>query len=96
MRGRGLLFALELVSNKATQAMIPGEVAAPARFQALAIEQGLAVYCRRTNRGADGDWVMVSPALIATAGQIDEIVDGLAATVRAYEDELTRGGVRLG
>ena len=96
VRGRGLLFALELVSNKSIKAMIPTETPAPARFQTLALDQDMAVYCRRTNRGLDGDWVMVSPALIATAVQIDEIVDGLAKTVRAYEAELTRDGVKLG
>lgn len=96
VRGKGLLFALELVSNKTTKAMIPTETPAPARFQALALDQGLAVYCRRTNRGRDGDWVMVTPALIATERDIEEIVTGLEATVTAYQDELTRSGVSIG
>ncbi len=91
VRGKGLLFALELVSNKSTKAMIPGATPAPARFNAHAAEHGLSVYSRRTNRGADGDWVMISPALIVTEDEIDMIVTGLEKTVASLEAELRLG-----
>lgn len=95
VRGKGLLWAMELVSSKATKAMIPGATPAPARFIAHGLEQGLSVYSRRTNRGADGDWVMVSPALIVTEDEVDMIVTGLEKAVASFEAELRRDGASL-
>jgi adenosylmethionine-8-amino-7-oxononanoate aminotransferase len=96
VRGKGLLYAIEIVANKTTKAMTPLEHNAPTRIQQLALDQGLSVYCRRTNAGRDGDWVMTSPPLIAEPHHIDEIVDGLEKTLRALQDELVRHGVKLG
>lgn len=96
VRGKGLLFALEIVADKATKTMTPLEHMAPARVQKLALDQGLSVYCRRTNGGRDGDWVMVSPPLISEPQHVDEIVAGLEKTLRALADELTAKGVKLG
>ena len=96
VRGKGLLFALELVASKAAKSQIPTETPAPAQFIMHALDQGLSVYSRRTNRGTDGDWVMVAPPLIVTEDEIDMIVVGLQRTVRAYEAALTRDGVKFG
>ena len=96
VRGKGLLCALEIVADKATKRMTPLEHVAPSRLQALALEQGLSIYCRRTNGGRDGDWVMVSPPLIAELHHIDEIVASLERTLRALADELVTKGVKLG
>lgn len=89
IRGRGLLLAIELVADKESKRRIPLECDAPSRFQQIALEMGLAVYCRRTSGGRFGDWVMVSPPLTVTADQIDEIADGLEAVLARYEAELT-------
>ncbi len=95
VRGKGLLCAIEIVADKATKAMTPLEHNAPARIQQLALDQGLSVYCRRTNGGRDGDWVMVSPPLIAEPEHIDEIIEGLERTLRVLADELVSKGVRM-
>lgn len=93
VRGRGLLLAIELVADKATQRMIPLPLLAPYRLQALGSRHGLALYCRRTGGGEYGDWVMVSPPLIVTEDEVDMIADRLAATLRDYEAELAAAGV---
>ncbi|MCC7273972.1 MAG: aspartate aminotransferase family protein [Alphaproteobacteria bacterium] len=93
VRGLGLLLAIELVADKGTKAMIPLERMAPYRLQALGLRHGLALYCRRTNRGTYGDWVMVSPPLIVTADEIDLIADRLAAVLDEYAAELRADGV---
>jgi adenosylmethionine-8-amino-7-oxononanoate aminotransferase len=95
VRGKGLLCALEIVADKATKTMTPLERNAPTRIQQLALDQGLSVYCRRTNGGRDGDWVMASPPLIVEAHHIDEIVGGLEKTLRVLQDELVRHGVKV-
>ncbi len=93
VRGKGLLLAIELVADKEDKRMIPLERMAPYRMQALGLEHGLALYCRRTGGGAFGDWIMISPPLIVTEAETDELARRLAATLDAYATELRRDGV---
>ncbi|HSY08202.1 MAG TPA: aminotransferase class III-fold pyridoxal phosphate-dependent enzyme [Steroidobacteraceae bacterium] len=93
VRGLGLLNAVEIVANPATQAMLPRTLDVVGRIQALARAQGLLIYGRRSHGGVFGDWIMVTPPLIATSTDIDEIVDGLARVLRAYRDELHAAGL---
>ncbi len=91
VRGKGLLLAIELVADQETKERLPLELNAPALFQKIARDHGLAVYCRRTSYGDYGDWLMITPPLIVTREQVTEIVDGLAATLRAFEHQIGRG-----
>src|SRR5262249_21270471 len=93
VRGLGLLMAVELVADKATRRQLPLELVAPARLCAHALDQGLALYARRTSGGVYGDWVMVAPPLIIDAAGVDELAAGLEAAVAAYERELDASGV---
>jgi adenosylmethionine-8-amino-7-oxononanoate aminotransferase len=93
VRGMGLLQAIELVADKETKRQIPLDLQAPSRFQHIAMERGLAVYCRRTSGGHFGDWAMASPPLTVTTEQIDEITSGLEEALGAYEQELGSQGV---
>lgn len=81
VRGKGLLMALELVSDKAGKTPFPPSAMAAGVLAKAAIEQGLILYTRRTNAGRDGDWVMIAPPLIATDAEIDLIADGIEAAV---------------
>jgi adenosylmethionine-8-amino-7-oxononanoate aminotransferase len=96
VRGLGLLLAMELTCDKANKTPIPLELVAPVRFQAIASEFGLAVYCRRTSQGAYGDWLMISPPLTVTAAEVDEIAEGLEKALAAYERELRGQGALKG
>ena len=93
LRGLGLLLALELVADKETKAMIPLERVAPQRVGELALRRGLALYCRRTSRGAYGDWLMISPPLTITEAEVGELADRLALVLDDYAAELRRDGV---
>ena len=88
VRGKGLLMALELVADKAARTPFPAAAMAAGTLARVAMEQGMILYQRRTNAGRDGDWVMVSPPLIATAAEIDMIADGIAAAVAETERRL--------
>jgi adenosylmethionine-8-amino-7-oxononanoate aminotransferase len=92
VRGMGLLNAVEIVANQTTKAMLPRDLDVLGRLQAIARAQGLLIYGRRTHAGKFGDWLMVTPPLIASHDDIDEIVDGLAATFTVYCDELKKDG----
>ncbi len=93
VRGRGLLLAIELVADKATKTMIPLPLMAPYRLQALALRHGLALYCRRAGGGAYGDFIPITPPLIITETEVDELVARLEAALADYEAELRRDGV---
>ena len=93
VRGRGLLLAIELVADKAEKRAIPVALNAPERLKAIGLAHGLMLYGRRTAGGRYGEWLMVSPPLIVTAGEVDDIADRLAATLGEYETELARAGV---
>ncbi|MDE2220291.1 MAG: aspartate aminotransferase family protein [Gammaproteobacteria bacterium] len=88
VRGLGLLNAVEIVADRDSARMLPRELDVVGRVQALAREQGLLIYGRRTHAGRFGDWIMVAPPLIATRADIDEIVAGLARCLERYRREL--------
>jgi len=92
-RGKGLLLALELVADRDTKAMIPLERVAPERVKAIGLRHGLALYCRRTSRGAYGDWLMITPPLTITADEVGILADRLAAVLDEYAAELRAEGV---
>lgn len=93
VRGKGLLLALELVADKETKRMIPLERVAPERVKALGMRRGLALYCRRTSRGAYGDWLMVSPPLTITAEEVGVLAERLRIVLDDYAAELRADGV---
>jgi adenosylmethionine-8-amino-7-oxononanoate aminotransferase len=93
VRGKGLLLAIEFVADKPSKRMIPLDLRTPYRFQEIAREHGLAVYCRRTSGGRNGDWMMISPPLIITAVEVDLLLDRLGAALRDFEAELGAQGV---
>ena len=92
VRGRGLLLAVELVRDQETKQQIPLEMQAPALFQKIAMDMGLATYCRRTSGGAYGDFLMITPPLIVTEEQVDEIATGLEAALAKFERAIAEAG----
>jgi adenosylmethionine-8-amino-7-oxononanoate aminotransferase len=81
VRGKGLLLAFELVADRETMAPLPAELNAHLRLIDIAYERGLILYSRRTRGGRIGDHFMVCPPLIVTEAQIDEIMDGITASL---------------
>jgi len=81
VRGKGLLLAFELVADRDSMTPLPAELNAYSELVNLAYERGLIIYSRRTRDGVEGDHFLVCPPMIVTAGQIDEIVEILAASL---------------
>jgi adenosylmethionine-8-amino-7-oxononanoate aminotransferase len=90
VRGLGLLQAIEIVADKETKAIFPAERQAVYRIIELGIERGLLLYSRRTANGKYGEWLMLTPPLIVSADQIDEIARLLELTLADYAAELRR------
>jgi len=84
VRGKGLLLAFELVSDRETMAPLPVEMNAYTELVEEAYRRGLIIYARRTRGGFKGDHFMVCPPLIVTDEQIDEIMDILTESIAAF------------
>jgi adenosylmethionine-8-amino-7-oxononanoate aminotransferase len=82
IRGRGLFWAIELVADRATRQPFDAPLKLNQRIKAAAFERGLACYpAGGTVDGRSGDHVLLAPPYIATAGDIDMIVDRLGHAV---------------
>ncbi len=93
VRGKGLLMAIEIVTDKETKAVPPAELMAVYRIMDLAAKRGLLLYSRRTADGKYGEWLMIAPPLIVSAAEIEEIVELLGAALADYEAELREAKV---
>ncbi|MFP1631918.1 aspartate aminotransferase family protein [Zhengella sp. ZM62] len=87
VRGKGLLLAFELVGDRKTMTPLPAGLNAYNRLVEIAYENGLIIYSRRTRGGVEGDHFLVCPPLIISAGQIDELMALLVASLERFADE---------
>jgi adenosylmethionine-8-amino-7-oxononanoate aminotransferase len=87
VRGKGLLLAFELVSDRTSMAPLPKELNAFNRLVDIAYDKGLIIYSRRTRGGYDGDHFLVCPPMIITQEGIDEIITGLTAALDQFATE---------
>jgi adenosylmethionine-8-amino-7-oxononanoate aminotransferase len=84
IRGRGLFWALEFVTDRATKQVFDPALKLNERIKAEGIARGLATYpMGGTIDGKQGDHVIVAPPYIATAADIDTIVDRFGEAVDA-------------
>ena len=89
-RGKGLLAAFELMSDRATKAPLPKGLNAYNRLVDIAYEKGLIIYSRRTRGGLAGDHFLVCPPMITTETQLGEITDLLDASLAAFTAEISQ------
>lgn len=83
VRGKGLLLAFELVSDRQTMKPLPVGLNAHVELVEEAYRRGLIIYSRRTRGGLEGDHFMVCPPLTVNDAEIAEILDGLDASLQA-------------
>lgn len=94
VRGKGLLLAFELVSDRQTMAPLPKGLNAHTRLVDLAYERGLILYSRRTRGGVEGDHFLVCPPLIVTDAHVEEILGVLTDSLDAMAAEMALPVVR--
>lgn len=84
IRGRGLFWALEFVSDRGGRTPFAPQAAIAERVKQAAMDRGLGVYpCVGTVDGKLGDHVIVAPPYIVTDADLTDIVDRLGAAVDA-------------
>ena len=95
VRGKGLFTAIEIVADKATRRQLPIGFNAPARLTEHGLKHGIALYNRRANLGAFGDFQMITPPLTITAPEIDELVGLLERSLHDLADEIAAKGLAV-
>ena len=84
IRGRGLFWALELVSDRASKRPFDPAAKLNARVKREAMARGLMVYpMGGTVDGVNGDHVLLAPPFIVEGGQVDAITERLGAALDA-------------
>ena len=82
IRGRGLFWAIELVADRASRTSFDPALKLHQKIKAEALANGLGCYPGGgTVDGVRGDHVLLAPPYIASADEIDLIVDRLGTTV---------------
>ncbi|TQF30496.1 aspartate aminotransferase family protein [Bradyrhizobium sp. UNPA324] len=82
IRGRGLFWAIELVADRASRASFDPALKLHQKIKAEAFANGLGCYPGGgTVDGVRGDHVLLAPPYIASADEIDLIVDKLGSAV---------------
>ncbi|MGE4337623.1 MAG: aspartate aminotransferase family protein [Pigmentiphaga sp.] len=91
IRGRGLFVGVELVRDRASKTPFDPSLRLHARIKEQAMARALMVYpMGGTINGRIGDHVLLAPPFIASAADIDEIVDRLVPSIeQAVRDALT-------
>ncbi len=89
IRGRGLMWGIELVADRASKAAFDPAHRLHARIKQQAMQRGLMVYpMGGTVDGRQGDHVLIAPPFIASTAQLDEVVQRLDAAINAAIDSL--------
>ena len=84
IRGRGLLWSMEIVADRETRAPFPAALGIAARLKAEAQARGLICYpSAGTADGGDGDHVLLAPPFTVSEAEIAEIVGRLAPALAA-------------
>jgi adenosylmethionine-8-amino-7-oxononanoate aminotransferase len=90
IRGRGLFRAIEIVADRTTKAPFDPALKTHARIKKAALARGLACYpSGGTADGKSGDHVLLAPPYIASAQDIDMIVDRLGTAVDAVVTDIS-------
>jgi adenosylmethionine-8-amino-7-oxononanoate aminotransferase len=84
VRGRGLLFGVELVSDRPTKAPFDAARRVHAHVKAAAMREGLLCYpMGGTIDGERGDHVLLAPPYVVRESELDQIVERLARAIDA-------------
>jgi adenosylmethionine-8-amino-7-oxononanoate aminotransferase len=84
IRGRGLLWALELVRDRDTKQPFEPARRLHARVKQAALDQGLLCYpMGGTIDGLHGDHVLLAPPYIIEPQQVEELLEKLAAALQS-------------
>ena len=84
IRGRGLLWSVELVKDRKTKAPFAAELGLAQKIKQRALSAGLLCYpSSGTADGRDGAHILLAPPYTVSSAELDELVDKLGGAVEA-------------
>jgi adenosylmethionine-8-amino-7-oxononanoate aminotransferase len=89
VRGRGFLLGIDYADPRDGRSFLPPELNVARRIDVEALARGLVVYSTQpTADGYAGDQTLIAPAFTSTGEELSLIVERMAETVRAVEQEV--------
>ncbi|MDD4364571.1 MAG: aminotransferase class III-fold pyridoxal phosphate-dependent enzyme, partial [Synergistales bacterium] len=89
VRGKGLLWGLELVKDRVSKEPFPAAAGVASRLKALALERGMTLYPGRSMvDGERGDNVIVAPPLVIAREEMARVREILLDSLKALAREL--------
>jgi adenosylmethionine-8-amino-7-oxononanoate aminotransferase len=89
VRGRGFLLGIDYADPRDGRSFLPKELGVARRVDVEALARGLLVYSTQpTADGYAGDQTLIAPAFTSTDEELALIVERMAETVRAVEQEV--------
>lgn len=94
VRGIGLMQGLEFVQDRETREPFPPGLGVARRISDTAVEEGLVVYPGTGSvDGVAGDHILVTPPLIITREQVDELAEKLDRTLARVAGQLAQANM---
>ena len=81
------------MADKTSRRALPTAFNAPAKLSVHGLRHGIALYNRRANLGAFGDFQMITPPLTISEPELDELVDRLESALVDLADEVARNNL---
>jgi hypothetical protein len=81
IRGKGLLWGVEIVADRESRRPYPRREKVVERVWRALFENGVIVYSASGLAGVDGDALIVAPAFIIKEKELDEIVAKLGSAI---------------
>lgn len=88
VRGLGLLWGVEMVANAASKSTFPAKANLFAQATAIAKEEGLLVYPRRTLNGVAGDHFLISPPFNISKAEVALLLERLDHALTRLDNEI--------
>jgi adenosylmethionine-8-amino-7-oxononanoate aminotransferase len=89
VRGRGLMCGIEFVKDKATKEPFAAGLKVSGQFQSECMRRGLILFaCSGCVEGVAGDMLLVTPPLIITRPQVDEMIAIMKEALAALQSRL--------
>lgn len=89
VRGKGLMCGFEFVKDKGTREPFDPKLKVSGRYEMECLERGLSLFqCFGCVEGVAGDMILVTPPLVITRPEIDEMIGIMKAALKQLQGEL--------
>jgi 4-aminobutyrate aminotransferase-like enzyme len=90
-RGMGLMCGIEFVKDKQTKEPFDPKLKVSSRYELECLSRGLSLFmCSGCVEGVAGDMILITPPLVITREQIDDLIRIMRDALQALQKELVQ------